>query len=93
MQQKWYINRISFRIFLPAIAGVVLYLAMLMVFGNLENLSETFFSQEALFLVVLTYINHEWAMYLMGKTKSRDVLQSSALLPKIRGDWGGHEFI
>ncbi len=74
MKQRWYIDRISFRIVFPAIAGIVLYLAMLMVFGNLENLSGTFFSQEALFLVILSYINHEWAILMLGRKKSQEAL-------------------
>jgi hypothetical protein len=83
MKNKWYINRISFRIFLPAVAGIILYLAMLMVFGNLESLSETFFSQEALFLVIITYLNHEWALFLLGRAGSRKALESSLPLPKL----------
>lgn len=72
MKQKWYIHRISFRILFPALSGIILYLAMLMVFGNLEDLSGSFFSQEALFLVILTYINHEWAIFLLGRSRSQD---------------------
>ena len=83
MKQRWYINRISFRILFPAFAGIVLYLAMLTVFGNLESLSETFFSQEALFLVILSYINHEWAIFLLGRKKSQSALESRRVISKI----------
>lgn len=83
MRQRWYINKISFRILFPALAGIVLYLLMLMVFGNLESLSETFFSQEALFIVFLTYINHEWAIFLLGRDKSRNALDSASPFPRI----------
>ncbi len=78
MKQKWYIHRISFRILFPAVSGLILYLAMLMVFGNLENLSGSFFSQEAMFLVILTYINHEWAIFLLGRKRSQEALDSSS---------------
>lgn len=78
MKQKWYIHRISFRILFPAVSGLILYLATLMVFGNLENLSGTFFSQEALFLVILTYINHEWAIFLLDRNRSQEALDSSS---------------
>lgn len=83
MKRKWYIDRISFRILFPALAGIILYLAMLMVFGNLENLSGTFFSQEALFLVILTYLNHELALFLLGRARSRKALESFHTLPKL----------
>ncbi len=83
MSNGWYINRVSFRILFPAIAGLVLYLAMLMVFGNLENLSDTFFSQEALFLVILTYLNHEWSVFLLGRKRSQDALKSTGPLHRI----------
>ena len=83
MSNGWYINRVSFRILFPAIACLVLYLAMLMVFGNLENLSDTFFSQEALFLVILTYLNHEWSVFLLGRKRSQDALKSTGPLHRI----------
>jgi sensor histidine kinase YesM len=50
---------------------------MLMVFGNLGDLSGSFFSQEALFLIVLTYISHEWAIFLIGRKRSRTALGSA----------------
>jgi hypothetical protein len=53
---------------------------MLMVFGNLANLSGSFFSQEALFLVILTYLNHEWAIFLLGRSRIRESLTSPGLL-------------
>ncbi len=83
MKPRGYIERISFRIIFPALSGITLYLAMLMVFGNLESLSESFFSQEALFLVILTYLNHEWAIFLLGRKRSRQVQLGPHPLPKI----------
>ncbi len=83
MEQKWYIHRISFRILFPVISGIVLYLALLMVFGNLADISESFFSQEALFLVILAYLNHEWAILLLGRGRSRQVLGSPGSVGRI----------
>ncbi len=83
MKEKWYINRIAFRILFPALAGLILYLALLMVFGNLEDLSGSFFSQEALFLVVLTYVVHEWTIFLLGRERSKTALNSGILVPKV----------
>ena len=77
MKQRWYIHKIAFRILFPGLSGIILYLAMLMVFGNLEDLSATFFSQEAMFLVILTYINHEWAIFLLGRNRSQEALNSA----------------
>ncbi len=64
-------------------AGVILYLAMLMVFGNLENLSETFSSQEALFLVLLAYVNHEWAILMLAGNRSREAVVSGTIPEKL----------
>ena len=60
MKQQLYINNVVFRILFPVIAGLILYLAMLMVFGSLDQLSESFLSQEALFIITLTHL------YYMG---------------------------
>lgn len=82
MKQKWYINRIGFRIVFPALAGLVLYLTLLMVFGNLEDLSNSFFSQEAFFMIVLSYVTHEWTIFLLGRRQSRNALNSHLIYPK-----------
>jgi hypothetical protein len=73
MNQRWYTNRISFRIIFPVVGGLILYLALLMVFGNLEAISEVFFSQEALFIILLTYLNHEWSIFLLGRRRLREL--------------------
>jgi hypothetical protein len=83
MKQKWYINRIAFRLLFPGISGLVLYLVLLMVFGNLEDLTGSFLSQEALFLALLTYAAHEWSIFLLGRKQSNEALNSTLLLPKI----------
>jgi len=83
MKQKWYINRIPFRILFPAVSGLILYLALLMVFGTLDSLSGSFFSQEAFFLILLAYIVHEWTIFLLGRQGSRKALNNTAILPKI----------
>jgi hypothetical protein len=83
MNNGFYINRVSFRIVFPAVGGLILYLAMLMVFGNLSDLTGTFFSQEALFLVILTYLNHEWAIFLLGRRRIRESMKSPGLLHRV----------
>ena len=83
MKQRWYINRISFRIIYPAVAGLILYMVMLMVFGNLEMIFETFFSQEAIFMIVLAYINHEWSIFLLGRKKLSELASAPAVSPRL----------
>ncbi len=73
MKQQLYINNVVFRILFPAIAGLILYLAMLMVFGSLDQLAESFFSQEALFIITLTYLNHEWSVFLLKKGHGQEI--------------------
>ena len=63
-------DNIAFRILFPIISGMILYLAMLTIFDSLDQLGEIFFSQEALFMVVLTYLNHELALLLSKSTAS-----------------------
>ena len=73
MKQQLYINNVIFRILFPAIAGLILYLAMLMVFGSLDQLAESFFSQEALFIIILTYLNHEWTVFRLKKGSGKEI--------------------
>jgi len=73
MKQQLYINNVVFRILFPAIAGLILYLAMLMVFGSLDQLAENFFSQEALFIIILTYLNHEWSVFRLKKGSGQEI--------------------
>ena len=73
MKQQIYINNVVFRILFPGIAGLILYLAMLMVFGSLEQLAESFFSQEALFIIILTYLNHEWSVFRLKKGRGQEI--------------------
>ena len=73
MKAALYRTSLVFRILFPALAGLILYLAMLMVFGSLDQLAESFFSQEALVIVLLTYLNHEWSVFRMEKPGSQDI--------------------
>lgn len=73
MKQQLYINSVVFRILFPAIAGLMIYLATLMVFGSLDQLGESFFSQEALFIIILTYLNHEWSVYRLKKGSGQEI--------------------
>ncbi len=63
--ERYYPNNIVFRILFPAIAGMILYLAMLTIFDSLDQIGQSFFSQEALFIVILTYLNHETGVSLL----------------------------
>jgi len=73
MKQQLYINNVVFRILFPVIAGLILYLAMLMVFGSLDQLSENFLSQEALFIITLTYLNHECSARWLKKGRGQEI--------------------
>ncbi len=46
---------------------------MLMVFGSLDQLAESFFSQEAIFIVILTYLNHEWSVIRLKKGSGKEI--------------------
>jgi hypothetical protein len=76
MKQELYRNNVVFRILFPAIAGLILYLAMLMVFGSLDLLTDSFFSQEALFIIMLTYLNHEWSVFRLKKGRGQEIFTS-----------------
>lgn len=76
MKQKLYINKAAFRILFPAIAGLIIYLAMLMVFGSLDQLAESFFSQEAIFIVILTYLNHEWSVIRLKRGSGKEIFSA-----------------
>ena len=52
---------------------MILYLGMLTIFDSLDQIGDNFFSQEALFMIVLTYLNHEAGIYLL-RVKSRSLL-------------------
>jgi sensor histidine kinase YesM len=83
VKQKWYIHKASFRILFPVLAGIFLYLAMLLVFGNLDDLAGSFTGREALFIVALTYISHEWAILFLGRKASINAFAGREPLPKI----------
>ena len=51
-------------------------MTMLMVFGSLDQLTENFFSQEALFITLLTYFNHEWSLFRLKKESGSEVFTS-----------------
>ena len=53
--------------------GLFLYLAMLMIIGSLDQLGQSFFSQEAMVIVLLTYLNHEWSVFSLGKARSQAI--------------------
>ncbi len=55
MRDKVFIRNRIYRIVFPLLSGSVIYLLVLMVFDSLDQLQENFFSQEALFTIVLSY--------------------------------------
>ena len=73
-------DNIVFRILFPPISGMILYLAMLTIFDSLDQLSDSFFSQEAAFIVILTYLNHELTLLLVRRWKGSLVLHFSIIL-------------
>jgi hypothetical protein len=70
----------AFRILFPLISGMILYLAMLTLFDSLGQLGDIFLSQEALFMVVLTYLNNELALYLTKRKIKNLVLYFTFLI-------------
>jgi len=73
-------DNIVFRILFPPISGMILYLTMLTIFDSLDQLTDSFFSQEAAFIVILTYLNHELTVLLVRKWKGSLVLHFSIIL-------------
>jgi len=55
MRDKVFFKNRIYRIVFPLLSGSVIYLLILMVFDSLDQLQENFFSQEALFTVILSY--------------------------------------
>ena len=80
MMDRQYFDHIAFRILFPFITGMILYLTMLMVFDSLDQIGDIFFSQEAAFVVIMTYLNHEWAIFLMKRVKQNVILYFLILL-------------
>jgi hypothetical protein len=80
MKQQLYINNVVFRILFPAIAGLIIYLAMLMVFGSLDQLADSFFSQEALFIITLTFLNHEWSVFRLKRGSGKEIFTGGNII-------------
>ena len=55
MRDKVFIRNRIYRIVFPLFSGSVIYLLILMVFDSPDQLQENFFSQEALFTIILSY--------------------------------------
>ena len=55
MKDKVFLRNRIYRIVFPLLSGSVIHLLILMVFDSLDQLQENFFSQEALFTIVLSY--------------------------------------
>jgi len=52
---KIFLNNVIFRLVAPALYGTIVYLLVLMIFENLNQLSENFFNQELILCLGLTY--------------------------------------
>ena len=59
MKERIFIHSIVFRLVYPLVTGLIAYLVVLMVFDSLDQLGDNFFSQEALILVLITYLQSE----------------------------------
>lgn len=56
MKDKLFIHNTLFRLLVPPVYGVMVYLFMLTIFDSLYQITENFFSFEALLIIVLTYL-------------------------------------
>lgn len=56
MKKRIVIHNILFRILVPPIYGVILYILILLIYDSLNQLSENFFSFEAILIVILTFL-------------------------------------
>ncbi len=65
VKEKIFIHSIIFRLVYPLVIGLIAYLVILMVFDSLDQLSENFFSQEALSLVIIAYLQSELFVILI----------------------------
>jgi len=57
--KKAFINNVIFRIVWPVFYGAMIYLIILLVFDNIGQLTENFFSHELWFCIVLSYLFFE----------------------------------
>ena len=53
MKNNWYINNFAFRISTTLIAGVLVYLLILLFFDSVSEIRENFFSSEVLFVIIV----------------------------------------
>ena len=60
MKNQLFYNNISFRVVSPLIAGVLVYMLVLMFFDSVDMLAANFFSREVLFVICLTILFFEF---------------------------------
>ncbi|MFC2138099.1 histidine kinase [Bacteroidota bacterium] len=56
MRKRILIHNLIFRIVVPPIYGVIMYVLILLIFDSLSSLSKNFFNFEALLIILLTYL-------------------------------------
>ena len=76
MKQSIYFDKTVFRIIFPFLAGLIVYSLVLMVFDNLESLSDSFFSQEAFFSILVSYLVFETNLGLRKLSRKIGFLKS-----------------
>jgi len=68
---KIFLENLLFRGLVPALCGTIIYLLVLMIFGNLNQLGENFFNQELLLCLGITYVVFEVLCLLNGRLEKR----------------------
>jgi hypothetical protein len=71
MKERIFIHSIVFRLVYPLVTGLIAYLVVLMVFDSLARLGDNFFSQEALILVLIAYLQSELFVLFIRLLNSR----------------------
>ena len=83
--KKLFVHQISFRIFSPIFSGVIVYLLILLLNNNLQQIQDDFFNQELNFCIVLSYVIQEFsrALLLVFKRLFKVKLSVSHLLLQV----------
>ena len=74
--KKAFYDNLVFRVSWPVIYGVLIYLLILLLNNTLDDLSTSFFSQELLFTVILSFVVFEFsrlAILLASKRKGKSI--------------------
>lgn len=86
MKSKLFIHNPLFRVLVPPVYGIMVYLFMLTLFDSLYQITENFFSYEALLIIILTYLLMEglrMIILLLNRFYSMDRKESLRIIIQV----------